>query len=115
MGRLPTKASVQDLHSWVKTFALFQLSSKSMDFCATFVNSNISFARTDFLFAQAMGYTGSQIPDSDGTEIGEDFVEYSYLDGRVKHFKDVGGTHGSTFGNANTKAVLEEVILGHSM
>merc|ERR1711994_129895 len=71
--------------------------------------------QTDFLFAQAMGYTGSQIPDSDGTEIGEDFVEYSYLDGRVKHFKDVGGTHGSTFGNANTKAVLEEVILGHSM
>jgi len=71
--------------------------------------------QTDFLFAQAMGYTGSQIPDSDGVEIGEDFVEYSYLDGRVKHFKDVGGTHGSTFGNANTKAVLEEVILGHSM
>jgi len=71
--------------------------------------------QTDFLFAQAMGYTGSQIPDSDGVEIGEDFVEYSYLDGRVKHFKDIGGTHGSTFGNANTKAVLEEVILGHSM
>ena len=86
-----------------------------MDFFATFENSNISFARTDFLFAQAMGYTGSQIPDSDGVEIGDDFVEYSYLDGRVKHFKDIGGTHGSTFGNANTKAVLEEVILGHSM
>merc|ERR1711910_3177 len=68
--------------------------------------------QTDFLFAQAMGYTGEQIPDSDGVVIAEDFVEYSYLDGRVKHFKDVGGTHGSTFGNANTKAVLEEVILG---
>jgi len=68
--------------------------------------------QTDFLFAQAMGYTGEQIPDSDGVEIAENFVEYSYLDGRVKHFKDVGGTHGSTFGNANTMAVLEEVILG---
>merc|ERR1712055_1193728 len=70
--------------------------------------------QTDFLFAQAMGYTGEQIPDSDGIEIGTNFVEYSYLDGRVKHFKDVGGTHGSTFGNANTKAVLEEVILGRA-
>merc|ERR1712212_882283 len=68
--------------------------------------------QTDFLFAQAMGYTGEQIPDSDGVEIAANFVEYSYLNGRVKHFKDVGGTHGSTFGNANTKAVLEEVILG---
>ena len=58
-----------------------------------------------------MGYTGEQIPDSDGVEIAENFVEYSYLDGRVKHFKDVGGTHGSTFGNVNTMAVLEEVIL----
>jgi len=70
--------------------------------------------QTDFLFAQAMGYTGEQIPDSDGVEIAENFVEYSYLDGRVKHFKDVGGTHGSTFGNANTMAVLEEVILGRA-
>jgi len=70
--------------------------------------------QTDFLFAQAMGYTGEQIPDDDGMEIATNFVEYSYLDGRVKHFKDVGGTHGSTFGNANTKAVLEEVILGRT-
>merc|ERR1719237_928092 len=68
--------------------------------------------QTDFLIAQAMGYTGEQIPDSGGVEIAQNFVEYSYLDGRGKHFKDVGGTHGSTFGNANTKAVLEEVILG---
>ena len=60
-----------------------------------------------------MGYTGEQIPDSEGIEIAENFVEYSYLDGRVKHFKDLGGTHGSTFGNANTMAVLEKVILGH--
>ena len=66
------------------------------------------------MFAQAMGYTGEQIPDDDGVEIASNFVEYSYLDGRVKHFKDVGGTHGSTFGNANTKAVLEEVILGRA-
>ena len=38
--------------------------------------------RTDYLIAQAMGYTGTQIPDSDGVEIASNFVEYSYLDGR---------------------------------
>jgi len=74
----------------------------------------IAAQETDFLIAQAMGYTGTQIPDSDGVEIASNFVEYSYLEGRVKHYKDVGGTHGSTFGNDNTKAVLEEVILGRT-
>merc|ERR1712107_618897 len=74
----------------------------------------IAAQETDYLIAQAMGYTGTQIPDSDGVEIASNFVEYSYLDGRVKHYKDVGGTHGSTFGNENTMAVLEEVILGRT-
>merc|ERR1711962_1779611 len=74
----------------------------------------IAAQETDYLIAQAMGYTGTQIPDSDGVEIASNFVEYSYLGGRVKHYKDVGGTHGSTFGNENTKAVLEEVILGRT-
>ena len=64
------------------------------------------------MFAQAMDYTGEHIPDSEGVKIAENFVENSYLDGRVKHLKDLGGTHGSTFGNANNMAVLEKVILG---
>merc|ERR1712013_90733 len=74
----------------------------------------IAAQETDYLIARAMGYTGTQIPDSDGVEIASNFVEYSYLGGRVKHYKDVGGTHGSTFGNENTKAILEEVILGRT-
>ena len=116
MGPLPTKENARDLLSWEQTFALYLLSSKCKDlhFYDNFSKSKILFSRTDFLFAQAMGYTGEQIPDSDGVVIAEGFVEYSYLDGRVKHFKDVGGTHGSTFGNANTMAVLEEVILGRA-
>ena len=109
MGPLPTKGSARGLLSWVQTCALYLLSSKFIDW--DFTGNLSKYVRTDFLFAQAMGYTGEQIPDSDGVEIAENFVEYSYLDGRVKHFKDVGGTHGSTFGNANTMAVLEEVIL----
>ena len=68
--------------------------------------------RTDFLFARAMGYTGAQLADSDGVTVGTDFQQYSYLDGRVKHFKDIGGTHGSTFGNAVTKDEVTKAILG---
>ena len=41
-------------------------------------------------------------------------LHFINLNHRVKHYKDVGGTHGSTFGNENTKAVLEEVILGRT-
>ena len=68
--------------------------------------------RTDFLFARAMGYTGAQLADSAGVTIGTDFQEYSYLGGRVKHFKDIGGTHGSTFGNSVTKDEVKKAILG---
>merc|ERR1711981_923101 len=93
MGPLPTKGNAQDLLSWEQMFVLYLLSRRT--FC--------------LLKRWATRASRSQ---SDGVEIAENFVEYSYLDGRVKHFKDVGGTHGSTFGNANTKAVLEEVILG---
>ena len=41
--------------------------------------------------------------------------QYGDLDHRVKHYKDVGGTHGSTFGNENTKALLEKIILGRTL
>ena len=41
-----------------------------------------------------MGYTGEQILGSDGVEVAENFVEYIYLGGRVKRFKDIGGTYG---------------------
>ena len=42
----------------------------------------LKIVRTDFLIAQALGYNGTQIPDSDGVEIASNFVEYSYLDSR---------------------------------
>ena len=42
----------------------------------------LKIVRTNFLIAQAMGYTGTQIPDSDGVDIASNFVEYSYLGGR---------------------------------
>jgi len=65
---------------------------------------------TDFAFAAAMGYTGAQIPDADGVSVGDDMLEYSYLGGRVKHFKDIGGTHGSTFGDSDTEAQVKMIF-----
>ena len=59
--------------------------------------------RTDYLFAKEMGFSGAQLADSAGQEPTEggcaNYREYSYLGGRVRHFKDIGGTHGSVFGH----------------
>ena len=57
-----------------------------------------------------MGYTGAQIPDADGVSVGDNMVEYSYLGGRVKHFKDIDGTHGSTFGDFDTEAQVKKIF-----
>ena len=37
---------------------------------------------------------------------------YSYLDGRIKHFKHIGGTHGDTLGNAQIKNEIKMAISG---
>merc|ERR1719192_1609254 len=59
----------------------------------------IAAQETDYLFAKAMGYTGSQLPDSAGVSVGltadKQVEEYSYLDGRAKHYKLVGEGHGT--------------------
>ena len=70
--------------------------------------------RTDFLFAKAMGFPGAQLADNTGTVPAEDgcdnFREYSYLGHRVKHFKDIGGTHGSVFGELCTKNQVKKAL-----
>jgi len=73
----------------------------------------ISAQRTDYLFAKAMGYTGDQIEDSAGVMDGSDVQVYTYLGGRVRHFKMIGGTHGNAgAGNDYVKAVVKEAIVG---
>ena len=49
--------------------------------------------------------------------IKDNFVELSYLGGRLKHFQVVGGTHASTFWNKNvereiTRAMFEPHNIG---
>jgi len=67
--------------------------------------------RTDFLFARAMGFSGRQLADEAG-EVNGNLQVYSYLDGRIKHFKHIGGTHGDTLGNAQIKNEIKMTISG---
>jgi len=80
----------------------------------SFLGANVDVLpaqRTDFLFARAMGYPGRQLADNAG-EVNGALQVYSYLGGRVKHFKHIGGTHGNTLGNAQTKEEVRKVISG---
>jgi poly(3-hydroxybutyrate) depolymerase len=80
----------------------------------SFLGANVDVLpaqRTDFLFARAMGSPGRQEADDAGEVVGELQV-YSYLGGRVKHFKHVGGTHGNTLGNAQIKEEIKKAIIG---
>ena len=71
---------------------------------------------TDFLWARAMGFTGPQLADSAGVEVGVEgrsVKEYLYLQGRCRHYKMVGETHGSAWKNHPVmERVVREMILG---
>ena len=73
------------------------------------------YRRTDFYIARAMGFSGSQLADSAGTEVGADgqsVEEYSYLSGRVRHYKLVGKGHNISPNNEFVKQILRNTILG---
>jgi poly(3-hydroxybutyrate) depolymerase len=72
---------------------------------------------TDFIWARAMGYTGPQLEDSAGVDVGMDgreAQEYRYLGGRVRHYKLIGETHGSAGpGHPVVQKIVRELVLGH--
>merc|ERR1712066_78140 len=76
----------------------------------------ISAQLTDYIWAKAMGFTGAQIADSDGVDVGTEAKPaqvYKYLDGRCRHYKLIGANHGT--GGAIHPVVQEairEMILG---
>jgi len=75
----------------------------------------ISAQTTDFLWAQAMGYTGAQMADSDGVMVGTDakpVQEYSYLNGKVRHYKLIGEGHGTGPGHDVVREIVRDAILG---
>jgi len=75
----------------------------------------ISAQKTDFLWAQAMGYTGAQMADSDGVMVGTDALpvqEYSYLNGKVRHYKLIGEGHGTGPGHDVVREIVRDAILG---
>jgi len=75
----------------------------------------ISAQETDFLWAKAMGYTGSQLADSDGVSVGttaKPTFEYKYLDGRARHYKLVDEGHGTGPSHPVVQNIIREMILG---
>lgn len=70
------------------------------------------YLRTDFLFAQAMGYEGPQLDDSEGVNISDNVEEYSYLEGKVRHYKMIGEGHGTGPGNEQIRDIIRTTILG---
>merc|ERR1712215_239064 len=75
----------------------------------------IAAQKTDFIWAQAMGYKGSQLDDSAGVSVGttdKPVEEYTYLDGKVRHFKLVGEGHGTGPGHTVVREIVRKAILG---
>ena len=73
------------------------------------------YCRTDYIWAQAMGYEGAQYDDSDGLSIGtadKPTFEYKYLGGRCRHYKLVGEPHGTGPNHPIAQEIVREMILG---
>jgi len=70
---------------------------------------------TDYYWAKAMGFTGSQMADSAGVSVGTNekpTFEYSYLGGRCRHYKLVDEGHGTGPSHPIVQQVVREMILG---
>jgi len=70
---------------------------------------------TDYIWAKAMGFTGAQIPDSDGVSVGTDAKPaqvYKYLDGRCRHYKLIGEGHGTGPSHPAAQEAIREMVLG---
>merc|ERR1712212_768318 len=75
----------------------------------------IAAQKTDYLWAVAMGYSGPQLADSAGVSIGTDaqpVQEYSYLGGKVRHYKLVGEGHGTGPGHTKVQEIVRAAVLG---
>merc|ERR1719356_1737316 len=69
---------------------------------------------TDYIWAKAMGYTGAQLADSEGVQVGttaKPTQEYKYLDGRCRHYKLIGEGHNTGPRHPVVQQVLREMIL----
>merc|ERR1712066_480870 len=75
----------------------------------------ISAQMTDYIWAKAMGFTGAQIADSKGVDVGTEAKPaqvYKYLDGRCRHYKLIGEDHDTGPSHPVVQEVIREMILG---
>jgi poly(3-hydroxybutyrate) depolymerase len=68
---------------------------------------HVSAQRTAFALARAFGHQGPQIPDAEGEALDGGLRRYRYQEGRVTHYKMVGGEHG--LGRARD-AVMRRIV-----
>ena len=73
-------------------------------------------ARTDYVWAKAMGYTGAAWTEADAMKVGgstadNQIIEYTFLGGRVRHYKMVGANHVTEPRNSLAKQILLDIIV----
>ena len=67
------------------------------------------------MWAKAMGYTGAAWTEADAVEVGgstadNQIIEYTFLGGRVRHYKMVGANHVTEPRNSLAKQILLDII-----
>jgi len=65
-----------------------------------------------YAWASYWGETSPQLGDGDGTVLGDDLVSYTYLGGKVVHYKVIGGEHSIPI-QGQIKDIITEAILGN--
>jgi len=76
----------------------------------------LSAQETDYVWAKAMGYTGAAWTEADAVEVGgstadNQIIEYTFLGGRVRHYKMVGANHVTEPKNSLAKQILLDIIV----
>ena len=71
---------------------------------------HLSAQETIFRWAQAYGYQGKQLKDSDSRTIAQGIQKYDYLDGRLLHYKLQGAGHGPGKYGPFVNRIIREAI-----
>ena len=66
--------------------------------------------KSAYVFAKAMGYKGTEIPDELALENPKNFFKYSYLNGQVVHYKLQGAGHGFREMNEDANQIIKDFL-----
>ena len=66
--------------------------------------------KSAYVFAKAMGYIGTEIPDELAVEKPKNFFKYNYLNGQVVHYKLQGAGHGFRDMNEDANQIIKNFL-----